>query len=777
MTIIKYIWRSKLYLAIVVTVLVFSALWFALTPPYPLFDTPYSTVLYSRNSELLCAKVASDGQWRFPSRDTLPSKYISAVIEYEDRRFYNHNGVSLLAIARATRQNIASQRVVSGGSTLTMQLIRISRGNPSRNMYNKLWETLLALRLEWTYSKREILELYAAHAPFGGNVVGVEAAAWRYFGHDPIHLSWAEAATLAVLPNSPALIHPGRGREALLRKRDRLLDRLLQEGYLDSIEYSSAVLEPLPDAPNALPQDAPHLMDYLPKGSAHHTTIDYALQQRTQQIVDNYGSTILANNLIDNAAVIVVDVHSGETLAYVGNISSSGDRGRKDGRSVDIIQSRRSTGSLLKPILYGALLSEGQILPNTLVFDTPLNIGGFTPTNYNKTFNGVVTARSAVERSLNVPIVRMLTLYNSGRFLNLLRSMGLTTLDRSSDNYGATLILGGAEGTLWEMCGLYASLARSLESYNRFGAYNSDDMHPLTTLSKPLKTATKESVPSKLSPLSPSALWFMFEAMSGVNRPEEESSWEEFSSMKQIAWKTGTSYGNRDAWAIGLTPRYMVGVWVGNADGEGRSSMTGVGSAAPIMFDVFSMLPDSREWFAEPIEDMEMIVSCGRSGYRASEWCHLSGDRIDTLSVPLAGVITHTCPYHKSITTEGVTRGWFVLPPIAEYYYRRTASDYTVPPVGRGGRSLELIYPQHNAQLYVPQGFSSKSVVFRAAHRSDTASIHWHMDSHYLGTTHSSSLSGHTIIVNPPAGEHLLTIVDDEGRDQRISFTVLSTSR
>lgn len=752
---------------------------YALSLPRPLFDTPYSTVLYARGGELLGARVAADGQWRFPPGHDLPEKYVRAVVEYEDRRFFRHAGVSLPAVVRAVRQNVRAGRVVSGGSTLTMQLVRLSRGNPPRTVGEKLWEMLLATRVEWSYTKDEILGLYAAHAPFGGNVVGLEAAAWRYFGHDSDQLSWAEAATLAVLPNAPAAIHPGRGRRVLQAKRDRLLVRLLRTGAIDSAEYRAALIEPLPEAPEPLPRHAPHLLDRLPAGTVLHATLDNVLQQRVQQIADSYGERTLAANRIRNAAVLVADVRTGEVLAYVGNITPStapaAPAAAGDGRSVDLVRARRSTGSLLKPLLYAALLHEGQMLPRTLVLDTPLDIAGFTPSNYSRTFSGVVPADQAVARSLNVPIVRMLTRYHTGRFLALLRSLGLTTFDRSADDYGATLILGGAECTLWEMTGLYASLARSLETHNRTGHYESEDMRPLSV------GGASESAFSGRSacPLAPAALWYMFEAMSGVNRPEEEAAWQEFGSMKRIAWKTGTSYGNRDAWAVGLTPRHAVGVWVGNADGEGRAAMTGVGYAAPILFDVFSLLPAAEGWFPEPADDMESAAVCRRSGHRASPWCGSSGDPVDTVSIPRAGVASPLCPYHRPFAENGSVRGWFVLPPAAEYYYRQVSSDYAVPPVAAGDRPLELIYPEPHAVLYLPEGFAGRGTatakfVFRAAHRSDRATIHWHMDNLYLGSTRSASAAGHALAVAPEAGEHRLTIVDDEGYRQQIRFTVLT---
>lgn len=748
--------------------------WYYFSLPRLFEQTVYSTVLYGADGSLLGARVAEDGQWRFRPGETIAQKYLECLIAFEDKRFYRHGGVSVPALTRATVQNIRHRSVRSGGSTITMQLVRLGRHNPPRTFREKLREIILATRIEWSYTKEEILALYAAHAPFGGNVVGLEAAAWRYYGHSTEELSWAEAATLAVLPNSPGLIHPGRGRDDLLRKRNRLLTELEQAGKIDKTEYLLAMEEPLPEAPLPLPRLAPHLVDGLASGTRTISTIQPSIQQRVQSIVNHYGRGILAANHIRNAAVLVADIETGEVLAYVGNITDPSAH-TSDGRSVDLIQARRSTGSLLKPILYGAMLSEGQILPETLVFDTPLNIAGFSPSNHNRSFSGVVTARSVIERSLNVPVVRMLSVYNTSLFLSLLQTLGMTTIDRDADHYGASLILGGAEGTLWDMCGMYASIARSLQTYNREGIYKKGDMRPLTF------TGTNTRKNSAVSPLTPSAAWFMLEAMSGVNRPEEESAWQEFNSMKQVAWKTGTSYGNRDAWAIGLTPRHVVGVWVGNADGEGRAGMTGVGYAAPILFDVFSLLPSAGEWFEAPLSDMEYFDVCRRSGHRAGEWCRDSGDPVDTVALPKIGIESGICPYHRPVITDGGgTRGWFILPPAAEYYYRQVSSDYTPPPPVRGHSPLELIYPHHQAVLYLPRAIDQSpekagKFVFRAAHRADTATIHWHLDDRYLQSTRSQSVAGHTISVAPAPGEHLLTIVDGAGNRQAIRFRVLSS--
>ena len=571
-----------------------------LTIPNPLFSNTYSTLLYSKDGDLLGARIAPDGQWRFPQADTLPDKFKRCLITFEDKRFYYHPGIDPAAMARAIRLNLTSGTVRSGGSTLTMQLARIAQGNQSRTILQKLKEIVWAMLLECRYSKEEILCLYAAHAPFGGNVVGAETASWRYFGRALDNLSWAESATLAVLPNSPALIHPGRNRERLRKKRDRLLARLYEEGIIPEMEYGLALMEPLPDKPLPLPNLAPHLLDRLASqqpGQRLQSSIDGGLQRIANEIVDRYAQTYKSNHIY-NLAAIVAEVESGRVLAYVGNASIDNISGR--GEQVDIITSPRSTGSVLKPFLYAAMLNEGFLLPSTLLNDTPLNINGFTPQNFNRSYYGAVPAHVAIERSLNVPLVRMLSDYNTGRFMELLKKLGMTTLRFSESHYGASLILGGAEGTLWDLAGMYGSMARVLGHYHAYnGRYNPADIHALTPFMTPTEKPIESISDPRLSdqsPLSHAALWFTAEALSALNRPEEEADWQQFNSMKKIAWKTGTSYGSRDAWAIGFTPRYVVGVWCGNASGEGRAGLTGVGYAAPVLFDLFSLLPDG-EWF------------------------------------------------------------------------------------------------------------------------------------------------------------------------------------
>lgn len=764
--------------------------------PKPLISKPYSTLLYTTETSgrevLLGARIASDGQWRFPSGSEVPEKFAVCLTQYEDKRFWYHPGVDPFALMRAVQLNLTQSRVVSGGSTLTMQLARIAQGNQSRTVGQKVIEMLWALYLECSYSKVEILRMYASNAPFGGNVVGIEAAAWRYFGREAKDLSWAEQATLAVLPNSPALIHPGRNRAELKQKRDKLLLRLYEKHILDKTEYELACMEALPEKPLPLPNEAPHLLERLAiekQENRIHTTVDPTLQQQVQRLVNRYVADYRSNHIY-NAAALVADVESGKILAYVGNVTDQ-NMTTGHGYQVDVITSPRSTGSVLKPFLYAAMLNDGLILPGTLIADTPLNINGFTPQNFNKTFYGAVPAHVAIERSLNVPLVRMLSQYNTGRFMSLLKRLGMTTLRFSEDHYGASLILGGAEGSLWDLSGMYASLARMLSHYRSYnGRYDRSDIHPLTPYpieeKKPIRSVTDTRLADE-SLLSYASLWFMFEAMSGLNRPEEEADWQQFSSMKQVAWKTGTSYGGRDAWAIGVTPRYVVGVWVGNATGEGRSGLTGVGYAAPILFDIYSLLPDVP-WFDQPYDELEEVAVCRQSGHKASAIC----DEVDTVYIPRTGIATAVCPYHRIVhlsqdgqyrvnsSCESVSRmqerSWFVLPPAQAYYYKNYHVEYqALPPLKPGceedqSRQIAILYPEHQAVLYLPKGFSGEreKVVMRATHARSDATLYWHLDDVYLGETRQ--IHQMACLVEP--GNHILTLLDEDGNRRSILFEV-----
>lgn len=758
-----------------------------LLSPWPGFRAPLSTVVEASNGELLGARIADDGQWRFPPSDSIPEKFKKALLTFEDRYFYWHPGINPVSIIRALILNIKAGEIVSGGSTISMQVARLARGIKPRTYPGKIIEMLSALKLELFASKNKILKIYSANAPFGGNTVGLDAAAWRYTGKSPADITWAEAAALAVLPNSPSLVFPGKNQEILKTRRDELLKKLFEREYFDSLTLILALDESLPGEPEPLPALAPHLTDYFfinKKGERIRTSIDPEIQERASEIFKIHQKD-LSGNFINNSAGIIADVETGKVLAYIGNCTSqqTGDHSE----NVDIIQSLRSTGSILKPILYAGLQKSGQMLPDALVADIPSYFPGFAPKNFDLSFSGAVPASFALSQSLNIPAVKMLQKYSPELFLNLLRQTGFTSFTRSADHYGLSLILGGGETSLLELTGVYASLSRTLKTYNSTKKYFKDTYHPLrlteVNTDEPFKT--EENDP----PLSASAIWLTYEALKKVNRPEGESGWQYFSSSENIAWKTGTSFGFRDAWAVGTTPEYVIGVWAGNADGEGRPGLTGITAAAPVLFDLASMM-GSGPWFSEPSEELTMISVCKQSGYRACPDCP------ETIEIAacINGLRSEACPYHKIIHLDKSAKwqvnadcvppgeikneSWFILPPVMEYFYRMRHPEYEVlPPFAPGcnpGKEIpvmEFIYPSPGIRIFIPrdQTGSLTRVIPEIAHRDPSKKLFWHLDEKYVTTT----VSVHQIEMLTEPGDHILTVVDEDGNTIKCGFSII----
>ncbi|TRX71684.1 penicillin-binding protein 1C [Carboxylicivirga sp. M1479] len=752
--------------------------------PTTLFQTPYSSVLSDRNGELLSAHIADDGQWRFEASDSVADKFSQSIILFEDEYFYYHPGFNPASFARAGYQNLRGGRIKSGASTLSMQVIRLAF-NKKRTLWNKLIETIQATRLELRYSKDEILALYAAHAPFGGNVVGIEAAAWRYFGRSSHELSWSESALLAVLPNAPALIHPGRNRETLLQKRNRLLNKLLNKHIIDSTEHYLACAEPLPEKPLPLPQVAPHLLHTLHQTKAknsYRSTLVKSQQEQAKQLVDNFYS-INRHNAINNLAVIIIHNPSAKVLTYVGN---SAFNSNEHGHDVDIIQAQRSTGSTLKPFLYAAALDDGLLLPHMLLADIPTYYSDFSPKNYTRQFDGAVAAHSALSRSLNVPFVRLQNNYGTEKFHALLPKLGLSSISKSASHYGLSLILGGAETSLYELSSAYSSMARSLSTYtSHSGQYITSDYRlAQLTEEQEVKTGGYTFTPDVISAAS---VYHTFEALTNVQRPDEETGWENFTSGRKIAWKTGTSFGYRDAWSIGVTPEYTVGVWVGNASGEGRPGIIGGSAAAPVMFELYRQLP-TTSWFEQPFDDMQLTAICQQSGYKASQHCH----DIDSLYITAVKHDLPVCPYHRLVHLDSKGqqqvnancypphsmhhKSWFVLPPVMAWYYQSRHPLYKpLPPFKQGCKAqqqtIEIIYPQAYAQLYVPREIDGKlgRIICKATHQKRSARLYWHLDNEYLGET----IYTHQMEIAPDKGSHTLLITDEDGNSISRQFECL----
>ncbi len=760
-------------------------IWYLICLPKTLFNDSTSTVITSRTGTLLGAKIASDGQWRFPHNDSVPEKFETCIILFEDEYFYKHLGFNPISIFKALKDNINAGEVKRGGSTLTQQVIRLSRKGQNRTYLEKIKEIIFATRLELRDSKQDILAYYASNAPFGGNVVGLDAASWRYFNRDPKHLSWAETATLAVLPNSPSLIYPGKNQQRLLEKRNRLLKKLFDKGIIDQLTYELSLEESLPEKPYPLPQITPHLLQQIAhtnKGERVQTTIDKGLQEQANAIVKNHHH-ILKQNEIHNIAVLVLDVHTREVLTYIGNAPTTKDN-HKD---VNIIDKPRSTGSILKPFLYAAMLDSGDLLPHTLVSDIPSQFGNYTPENFNKEFDGVVPASQALSKSLNVPAVKMLQDFGLDRFYQYLKVLDLKDLKYNANHYGLSLILGGAESNLWDLCKSYAAMSSTLNHYTETSSeyFTNEFIEPTFFASETLDFGEKSN--DKIL-FNAASIYLTYESLKEVNRPEGDESWAFFDDSKQVAWKTGTSFGFRDAWAIGTTKDYVVGVWVGNADGEGRPGLVGVQTAAPILFDIFDILPNS-DWFSKPFDDMQSVSICVKSGHRASPVCDTTKEEF----IQLNGLKTEPCPYHVLVhldatesyqvnssceeLTEIKHKPWFVLSPLQTYYYKTKNPLYKPLPklrsdcLGDQNITMSFIYPKANHTIFLPKDFDGKTndMVLKVAHSKPDSKLYWYLDEQYIGTTKDI----HDLAILPKAGNHTITVVDEFGNEvkQRIKIS------
>lgn len=789
-----------------VSVLAVLFIVFCFSLPTKLFNSPTSFFITDSEGHLLNASIASDGQWRFPYNKEVPEKFAKCIVAFEDKRFWYHPGVDPVAIIRAIKQNSGNSKTVSGGSTITMQVIRLHKQNNKRNFWNKITETILAVRMECSYRKKTILALYASNAPFGSNVVGLDAAAWRYFGRSAEQLSWGEMAALAILPNAPSLVHPGKNRDILLRKRNSLIDKLETEKIIDATTAALAKLEPLPGEPKALPQLAPHLLDRFKKeyaslkkenssfSSGIQTSINGKLQQQLNRMVGIHHEQ-LKGNQVNNTAAMVMDIESGNILAYVGNVYEPKNASLES--HVDVLAAPRSPGSTLKPLLYASLLTEGSLLPTQLIPDIPTQIGGYTPQNFDLGFDGAVPANKALSRSLNIPAVKMLQQYKYQRFYDVLKQCGFSTLTQPADFYGMSLILGGCEVTPFELAGVYSSMARMyLHQRKNKGEWNGEDWFMPHYKLKVKSQKSKMSEPRLQSPDSrlfdyPS-LWNMFNAMNEVMRPGEEGLWNLFSSSQKIAWKTGTSFGFRDGWAIGLTSKYCVVVWMGNTDGEGRPGLTGINTAAPLLFDIFRLLP-AAPWFELPTDGFMYLPVCRSSGFKSGMDCA----EADTILVSKAALSSSSCPYCRSIhlNRSGTYRvnescespadmqhaSWFVLPPTIEYYYRANHPGYRLLPPYKTGcatesaKALDIIYPDENAKIYVPLEITGEKgkVIFKATHRNNNEKIFWHVDDLFIATTEQF----HQVSLNPAPGKHKLTIIDKDGNSVTRNFEILQKDK
>ncbi len=803
------------------------ALAFLAAIPSPSFPGGLSVAVYARRGELLGAAVSESGQWRLPSGKTVPPRFVQALSTYEDKRFFSHAGVDPIALARAVLQNARAGKIVSGGSTISMQVARLGRPGSERAIGEKALEALMAIRLELFQGKSGVLRLYAENAPFGGNVVGIEAASFRFFGRPPASLSWAEAATLAVLPNAPSAAHPGKNRELLQSKRDRLLRAMAQAGKMGEGDLALALAEPLPPSPFDLPRLAPQLVDRFVASAAGgnaagrvglgaarvETTIDASLQERATDILARRVARLEEGGVF-NGACIVARVDTGEVLAYVANVPAdvasavgarAGTRSGSHGEAVDLVRAERSSGSLFKPFLYAAALDAGELGPRSLLPDVPTRYGSYEPENNLGNYSGAVRADEALARSLNVPFVRLLKSFGVERFRDLLVSTGMTTLRRRAEDYGLTLILGGAETDLWEIAGRFAALARTAASAGRAGSRASGESQVfdlgLTREELAARPRRPESLFGRALPSSP---WTRSRKSRAPRRKRRgRTTPRRAASPGRPARASATGTRGRSA---STAPSSSASGWETRA-GRAGHRLKGLPRPRPYSSTCSAtwtpglsgrtrlgrpLWRPTREIRTptRPARPSARSRSAPIPGWAAGPDC----PRVEMALVPAAAKSLPVCPYctRVALSADGRYRvraeeedpanvrieKLFVLPPAMERYFSRNLDYKSLPPWKPGSaqsgsdNSLAIIAPEDGASLFIPVEITGRpgATVFTAAHRDRGAVVFWQLDGEYLGSTRGV----HALEARPGPGPHTLTVVDGLGRSVSRHFTVLS---
>ncbi|MCR9249268.1 MAG: penicillin-binding protein 1C [bacterium] len=698
----------------------------------------------------------------------VPNHLKVAVINYEDQYFESHLGFNPVSLVRAIYLNLTENRIVSGGSTITMQVARMQSNYP-RTYLNKIKEILRAIKIETRYSKEDILKEYLNNAPYGSNVRGYTAASFKYFGKKPSQLTWGEASTLAVLPNAPGIIFPTKNTSELEEKRNQLLKSLLLRDIIDSTTFELSILEPVPDEILSFDLLSPHLTDQIHLENdldVIKTTIDAKLQRESEFLAKQHASRMKQMG-INNLCALVVENKTGHIKSYVG---SSDYFDRNNSGSVDGIKSSRSSGSILKPFLYALAIDDGIILPQSQIKDIPSYYNSFSPSNASENFQGIVPANEALIHSLNVPAVRLLNEYGIVKFYNALESAGVTSLFRTPDEYGLPIILGGAEVKPWDMAKLFRGMANGGE----FGEIGYLPINEKNAKSKIISSGASQLVLDELQELI---------------RPGLEFYWKKYSNKQPIAWKTGTSYGHKDAWAAGVTPDWTIIVWVGNFDGSSNNAISGMRSAGPLMFNILNVLEKQEKWFDMGSTNLTDVKICSKTGYYANSNC----PEVELTKAPRYMKPLKSCPYHVKLFVDDeakhqvCSKCWdsnhqsvtFLRYPsdVNHFIWKNGGLTAFEPPhnpncfVKQENDILRIIYPISNATIKIPKDFDGKyqSLVAKVATRHINRKMYWYVDDSYLGNTERN----HSFPILLKSGKHRLLVTDEIGNKHQVDFNVV----
>ena len=744
--------------------------------PLPARGTGWSTVVEYRDGRPAYVFLSSDDKWRLRvGLDRVDPKLLDALIALEDKRFWSHHGVDPIAILRAAVTDVIHGRRVSGGSTLSMQLARLYEPR-ARTIPNKLIDMFRAVQLDLRLPKREILEEYLSRTPYGENVEGIESAAWSYFGHGPQHLTALEIATLLAVPQGPSRFAPSLANTERLRgRRDAILAKLIAAGVFSPVDASSAIAEAAvtlpPDRLRPMPREAAHAAIWLrarhPLELRIRSTLDSGLQGVVENQVALRESELHAKQ-IHGASVVVVDHRSREVVAIAGNL----DFDDKRGGQIAMFDRPRSPGSTLKPFLYALAIDRGLALPGYLVADVPIQYGTYRPRNFDGDFAGLVTLEDALSRSLNIPFVDLLGQLGVETFVGELARMGVAAERAVPGQYGLSMVVGGIEITPLELAGMYATLAED-------GLY------------RPLRVAASDPIGAAQPAFGKGAAFLTRQALARRDRPDFPRRRDVSGVPAEIHWKTGTSFGFRDAWAVGSGPAYTAVVWTGNVDQKPSADLIGSEAAGPLLFDVLEGVANrSHVHRAETTpDDLVEVEVCAYSGHVPTEACD---HRVKVLA-PIHAVPTAPCPYHQQLDVdpsgravlpackhpgvEYARKSFVVLPSAVVAWLTGRSREVPEAPVFADDCAPEvavtppaIVTPGEGQVVTLIPGMPAKAQAVPFTASSRAGQLSWFVDGALIATAPASE----RVFWTPAVGKHELVVADEAGRKARRALVVQS---
>ena len=717
----------------------------------------YSQIITARDSTVLHTFLSQDDKWRLKTEipEIMP-QLREAIIFKEDRYFYYHFGVNPVAVGRAFVNNLLHRKTTSGASTITMQVARLLQ--PKHRTYaHKLLEIFRAMQLEWHYSKDEILQMYLNLVPYGGNVEGVKSAALLYFGQSPEHLSLAQVMTLAIVPNRPTSLYLGKNNEYIRQERNRWLKRLPVGRVFPAAALADALAEPLEAQRHEAPKQAPHfalrMRKQFPDTDILHTSLDKGIQNQVENLAGNYAKR-LKSLYINNLAVLVRNNQTHETVAYLG--SQDFNDGNFGGQ-VDGVKAIRSPGSTLKPLIYALAFDEGKMTPKTMLTDVPTAFGSFVPDNFDEKFHGAVSAEQALSYSLNIPAVKMLNEIGIPLVVKKLKQAGFRQVAKDENKLGLSLALGGCGVTLEELVGLYSAFA----------------------------------VPGRgdTALFSAEAAFVITRILTLANRPDLPNNYQSSYHIPKIAWKTGTSYGRRDAWSIGYNKNYTVGVWIGNFSGTGVHELTGADMATPLLFSIFNTIDYNavNDWYQAP-SGLKVRLVCAETGKVPGDFCT---NKVVDEYVPLVSP-NEKCDHLKEIAVAADEKmsyctaclpmqGYFKrlypnLPPELAAFYENHQMSYRKIPVHNP--ACNRIFDEEAPKIVMPINGSEYIVEKNAAPqlelvchaRNEVKKVYWYVNDRF----YKAAALHEKVFFTPVPGKVKISCSDDKGRNTDIKITVLA---